>query len=88
MWRNMMMAVVLSYTSTATAQICKTTIPMSAPDARYQLVAGSQGAQVRDLYTQLIWQRCSVGQQWNGSTCTGQVQTLSWVDALKLSAKG
>lgn len=84
MWRNvMMMAVVLSYASNATAQICKTTIPRSAPDTRYQIVAGSQGAEVRDLYTQLIWQRCSVGQQWDGTTCTGQAQTFSWIDALK-----
>mgnify|MGYP000004596332 FL=1 len=83
MWRLMVVAAVVGSSSLVHAQICKTTIPRSAPDSRYQVVSGSQGAEVLDTYTRLIWQRCSVGQQWNGSTCTGTAQLLSWMDALK-----
>lgn len=83
MWRLMVVAAVVGSTSLVHAQICKTTIPRSAPDSRYQVVSGTQGAEVLDTYTNLIWQRCSVGQQWNGSTCSGTAQALSWSDALK-----
>lgn len=39
------------------------------------------------LATKLIWQRCSVGQNWNGTTCTGNAKALNWYDAMAL-AKG
>ncbi|MBZ9611987.1 DUF1566 domain-containing protein [Rheinheimera maricola] len=35
--------------------------------------------------TNLIWQRCSIGQNWNGSTCTGNAKTLNWYDARALA---
>lgn len=28
--------------------------------------------------TQLMWQRCMVGQTWNGSTCTGFASAMTW----------
>ena len=28
---------------------------------------------VIDLYTSTEWMRCSVGQRWNGETCTGKI---------------
>lgn len=86
MYRLMMMCCLVGLANSATAQVCQTTIKVSAPDTRYQIVAGSQGAEVLDLYTNLIWQRCSVGQQWTGNTCEGTAQTYSWHDALKQSA--
>ncbi|MDD5754425.1 MAG: DUF1566 domain-containing protein, partial [Methylococcales bacterium] len=32
--------------------------------------------------TGLSWQRCSIGQTWNGSTCDGTVQNFTWDDAM------
>lgn len=31
----------------------------------------SDGAEVADAKTGLVWQRCSAGQNWSGSTCAG-----------------
>ncbi len=36
---------------------------------------------VRDRHTGLIWQRCSVGQRWNGGTCADNAHTMSLVQA-------
>lgn len=83
MWRFIITLAALSSSMLVHAQICKTTIPRSAPDSRYQVVAGTQGAEVLDTYTRLIWQRCSVGQTWDGTTCRGTAQTMTWTDALK-----
>lgn len=83
MYRVVMMCGLVGLSSSAIAQICQNTIVASAPDTRYQVVAGSQGAEVLDLSTNLIWQRCSVGQQWTGTQCSGQAQALTWADALK-----
>jgi hypothetical protein len=33
----------------------------------------------------LMWQKCSVGQTWNGETCIGEDKKMSWDDAMKLS---
>jgi len=32
--------------------------------------------------TGLIWQRCSLGQSWDGSDCTGSADGFTWADAL------
>lgn len=34
-----------------------------------------------DRQTRLMWQRCSVGQAWNGETCTGRPDRLEWDSA-------
>jgi hypothetical protein len=43
-----------------------------------QLMASGQW---RDPATGLIWMRCSIGQKWTGSTCSGTPITLNWQDA-------
>ncbi|EPO2947315.1 DUF1566 domain-containing protein [Vibrio cholerae] len=37
--------------------------------------------------TGLIWQRCSLGQSWDGSDCTGTATTFSWQQALAAGAQ-
>lgn len=32
----------------------------------------------RDSKTNMIWMRCSLGQTWNGSTCTGEASKHNW----------
>lgn len=68
-------------TSTSYAQTCNPNIQTTRPDSRYQ----DMGAEVKDTVTGLIWQRCSVGQMWNGSTCTGTATTHTWQQALTVA---
>ena len=72
-------------TCSVQAQECNTNIYPSAPKERFEVVVGSNGAEVLDLDTNLVWQRCSVGQQWQNTTqrCTGTPVRYTWVDALK-----
>jgi hypothetical protein len=62
--------------------------PSTAPTlgGRYQILA--RGAEVKDLSTGLVWQRCSVGQSWDGQTCAGQAQRFSFGEAQALGRNG
>lgn len=75
-------ALSLSVVSIVYAQTCNPNITRTAPDSRYELVVGSSGVEVLDKQTGLIWQRCSLGQSWDGTTCTGAASTHTWADAL------
>lgn len=45
---------------------------------------------VKDIVTNLEWQRCSVGQKWNAQTknCDGYITPLNWYQATDLTAEG
>ncbi len=77
------LSLALGFGGVAHAQTCNPLVPATAPDSRFEVVAGTNGQQVRDRQTNLIWQRCLIGQSWNGSTCSGTASQLSWTDALK-----
>jgi len=62
-------------------QTCNPNIVREAPDSRYQLLNGD--TEVKDIQTGLIWQRCSLGQTWSGSSCTGTAATYNWANALQ-----
>lgn len=49
------------------AQYCNDYIVRTAPDSRYKILG--DGSEVQDNNTGLIWQRCTVGYKWSGSTC-------------------
>ena len=34
----------------------------------------------------LMWKRCSVGQTWTGTTCSGAATKMTWTDAMKLTS--
>lgn len=72
----------LCMVSAVHAQTCNPNIVRTAPDSRYELVVGSGGIEVLDKHTGLIWQRCSLGQNWNGSTCIGEASRHTWTEAL------
>lgn len=38
---------------------------------------------VIDPRTQLVWKRCSEGQAWNGTACTGQPTKMYWFDVMQ-----
>lgn len=56
--------------------------PLTRPDSRYQAV-DAQATEVKDLETGLIWQRCVLGQQWNGTSCAGDAVAQDWSTATK-----
>lgn len=66
------------------AQTCNDRILPVTPDERFEL----SEYEVTDLRTGLIWQRCSVGQQWDGTNCTGSAIYYTWPEALALASGG
>ena len=49
-------------------------------DSRYTL---HDDGTVTDLWTDLIWQRCSLGQSWNSVACAGNASIYDWQVALQ-----
>lgn len=45
------------------------------------------GDEVTDTQTGLVWQRCTHGQTWNGSSCSGAANKLTFAQALAKSAE-
>ena len=74
-------ATLLALSVAAQAQTCNPAMTRKAPDSRYTVQAG--GVEVLDTQTGLIWQRCSLGQSWNGSTCAGSAGVYTWQSALQ-----
>lgn len=66
---------------TARAQTCNPHIPVVAADSRYEVLASE--AEVRDSRTGLVWQRCSLGQNWSAGRCNGTASALNWQGALQ-----
>jgi len=65
------------------AQICKETIIATTKDSSF---APNSDGTVTDNTTGLMWMRCSLGQDWNGKTCSGKAATFSWPDGLKAAS--
>jgi hypothetical protein len=61
-------------------QVCNTSVPETTPTADF--VDNGNGT-VTHGRTGLVWKRCAEGQNWSGSTCTGDVSFANWADALK-----
>jgi len=64
-----------SYAPSATSEVI---------DGRYQVLA--DGSEIKDLRTNLTWQRCSVGQRWDGTTCVGEAIDFTFDNAQRLAA--
>lgn len=58
--------------------------PATPTDSRFAL----NGELVTDRKTGLVWNRCSHGQSWNGSTCTGTASSLTHEQALQQVPSG
>jgi hypothetical protein len=63
---------------------CNANVAQTRPDNRYEAVAGSNGGEVRDKITSLIWLRCVWGMTWTGTTCTGAPIALTWTQVIDL----
>jgi len=70
------------FVAQAAVAACIPNEPLTRPDSRYQ-AADAKGTQVKDLETGLLWQRCVLGQQWDGQSCTGDAVAQDWNTATK-----
>ncbi len=57
-------------------------IPKSYPKPQY---TNNSNGTVTDKRTSLMWMRCSLGQIWTGSTCSGSAKGYEWDNAKNLS---
>ena len=56
-------------------------VAVSAAHAEGRFVISADGQEVTDTKTKLIWQRCAVGQKFDGKTCAGKATKISLPDA-------
>lgn len=77
----------LPLSSFADDQVCHKTMEHTTPESRFKLL--NDGAEVHDTKTDLIWQRCNIGQKWDKAkdTCSGTATTLTWKTALSEAKK-
>ena len=59
-------------------------VPRTTPSSDFTVMGN--GSVVRHETTGLEWQRCAVGQTWDGSTCTGSASSRTWQGALDVAA--
>ena len=59
---------------------------MSAAQAEDRFVISANGQEVTDTQTKLVWQRCSVGQPWDGKTCLGTATKVTLASAKAIGA--
>ncbi len=79
---KLIFAILMALTATLSlAQTCNPNIAREATDSRYQLL--NSDTEVKDTQTGVIWQRCSLGQTWSGTNCTGTAATYNWANALQ-----
>lgn len=64
--------------STTNYAACNSAITRTAPDSRYELL--NSNTEVKDTQTGLIWQRCSLGQTWSGTSCISDPVTYYWIN--------
>jgi hypothetical protein len=74
----------MSSTPVFATQSCDTKLyPLSAPTSRF---IDNHDGTVTDTSTRMMWMRCSIGQNWNGSACDKAPASLSWQAALDAAA--
>lgn len=76
----LMSALIINFFVFETANAgCRSDIASNAPDSRFTI---HNDGTVTDNQTGLMWLRCSLGQNWNGSTCNGSSRNYDWEEAL------
>ena len=66
----------------AFAQECLSDGLETTPNDNFEAVTTST---LLDTTTDLVWRRCSEGQTWDGSTCSGEAVKYTWKQALQLA---
>jgi len=80
----LIMLTTLSPPTIEAEQICKDSIIPTAPDASFTI---HNDGTATDNTTGLMWMRCSIGQKWDGKTCSGSAVSFSWTQALKTASE-
>lgn len=62
------------------SDLCSHDVLVTTPDTAFRVQSG--GNEVLHKPTSLIWSRCSLGEEWDGETCTGSPVELTWGNAL------
>jgi hypothetical protein len=79
-----LIAMIMGSTPVFAAQTCDTSLyPLSAPSERF---TDNHDGTVTDSKTHMMWMRCSMGQDWNGSACTKAPAAMSWQAAQDAAA--
>ncbi len=69
-----------SHTVVFRQAVVNTPTPLIAPlpllHDRYRILGN--GSEVKDMETNLIWRRCQVGMEWNGTSCTGETKAVDF----------
>ncbi len=65
-------------------QLCNKAIPATTPTE--QFIDNKDGS-VTDTKSGLTWMRCTLGQQWDGKTCTGDYLESTWQEALQATER-
>ena len=61
-----------------------TTVFTAQAESRF--VISADGQEVSDTQTKLIWQRCAVGQKWDGKSCAGKATKIALNKAQEMAA--
>ena len=75
-------ACIATYSSSALAQECLSDGLETTPSSNFTAVTTNT---LLDTTTDLVWRRCSEGQTWDGSTCSGEAVKYTWQEALQLA---
>jgi hypothetical protein len=65
-------------------QACDKTFPMSTPVERF---TDNGDGTLFDIEPDLTWMRCSLGQTWTGTACTGIAAAYTWQSAQDAASK-
>ena len=70
----------------ATLGLLAAMLVLGTAQAANRFTASSNGQTITDSQTGLVWSRCSAGQTWTGSTCSGTATTYTHAQALAYAA--
>ena len=79
MMRHIWLLAAYCFSCMAAAQTCLNGAVVTTPVEDFVELANGD---VVHLPTQLVWQRCALGQAWSGEACTGEPMLVTWPQAL------
>lgn len=77
----------LAFGTDSFAQLCNDRVQPTKPASHFEMPNVDNELafdEVKDTVTELIWKRCSVGQSWVDTSCSGTATTHTWSEALAL----
>ena len=80
---NFVLAITMLGVMNVHALTCRDNITQTTPSENF---IDNDNGTVTDIRTGLIWMRCSLGQTWDGATCTGTALQYTWQQALQVAA--